>query len=412
MKDLVTVTIFTMKDMLSRKSFIISTLIIVALIIIGCNVPKILSKTLGEDVTGESKLLLVDSENIYEGSLESLKDQKLGYKIETSAENLSFDQVKEKINNGDVDEAIILTKDNYSIKMQYIVENSSYITEPPTQVVNALSQLYTNIKIAELNLSEKQIETINPIFNFEVQQTSEKETHGNVFVMMMLSLVLFYAIYFCAYQVSTSITVEKTSKIIETLVTSTTPKIIVLGKTLGIGIVGLLQLALFVITALVSVNVFVDSSMLEGLIDFSTFTPTLAVVSIIYFIFGYSLYALMYALTGSTISKPEEIQSANTPVALIAMVGFYLAYFTMMNPTSQLNQFAAILPISSPFCMPLRIMMGVASVQEVLCSLGALLLLIIIIAQISIKIYSQAILNYGSKITIKDLFKMYKNKNI
>lgn len=412
MKDLFTVMIFTMKDMISRKSFIISTLIILALIVIGCNVPKVLNKTLGEDAFSNSKLLIVDSKDIYKGSLESLKEQELGYEIQVSNENLSFENVKEKINNGDVDEAIILSQENYTINMEYIVENTSYITEVPSQIVNAMSQLYTNLKIAELNLTETQIETINPIFNFEMKQTAEKEANGNVFVMMMLSLVLFYAIYFCAYQVSTSITIEKTSKIIETLVTSTTPKIIVLGKTFGIGLVGLLQLAVFVITAIVSVNVFVDSKMLEGLIDLSTFTPTLAIISIVYFIFGYALYALMYALTGSTVSKPEEIQSANTPVALVAVIGFYLAYFTMMNPTSQLNQFAALLPISSPFCMPLRIMMGVATVKEVVCSLGLLLILIVIIAQISIKIYSQAILNYGTKITLKDMFKMYKNKNI
>lgn len=412
MKDLFTVTIFTMKDMISRKSFIISTLIILALIVIGCNVPKVLNKTLGEDAFSNSKLLIVDSKDIYKGSLESLKEQELGYEIQVSNEDLSFENVKEKINNGDVDEAIILSQENYTIKMEYVVENTSYITEVPSQIVNAMSQLYTNLKIAELNLTEKQIETINPIFNFEMKQTAEKEANGNVFVMMMLSLVLFYAIYFCAYQVSTSITIEKTSKIIETLVTSTTPKIIVLGKTLGIGLVGLLQLAVFVITAIVSVNVFVDSKMLEGLIDLSTFTPTLAIISVVYFIFGYALYALMYALTGSTVSKPEEIQSANTPVAIVAVIGFYLAYFTMMNPTSQLNQFAALLPISSPFCMPLRIMMGVATAKEVVCSLGLLLILIVIIAQISIKIYSQAILNYGTKITLKDMFKMYKNKNI
>ena len=75
-----------------------------------------------------------------------------------------------------------------------------------------------------------------------MKQTEEQEVQGNPFVIMLISLVLFYAIYFCAYQVSSSITTEKTSKIIETLVTSTTPRTIVLGKTIGIGIVGILVL--------------------------------------------------------------------------------------------------------------------------------------------------------------------------
>lgn len=74
--------------------------------------------------------------------------------------------------------------------------------------------------------------------------------------MMAMSIVLFYAIYFSAYQVSSSIITEKTSKIMETLVTSTSPRTIVLGKTLGIGIVGLLQMILIVGTALLSAKAF------------------------------------------------------------------------------------------------------------------------------------------------------------
>ena len=127
---------------------------------------------------------------------------------------------------------------------------------------------------------------------------------------------------------------------------------------------------------------------------------------------GYAVYALLYALTGSTVSKPEDVQSANGPVAIIAVIGFYLAYFTMMNPTSELNKLAAILPISSPFCMPFRVMMGIATTQEIAISLVVIAITIFVVAKISIKIYSQAILNYGSKISLKDMLTMYKNKNV
>lgn len=83
----------------------------------------------------------------------------------------------------------------------------------------------------------------------------------------------------------------------------------------------------------------------------------------------------------------------------------------MMNPTSDLNVFASILPFSAPFCMPFRIMMGVALPSHIAISLIVLIVSIIIIAQISIKIYSNAILNYGSKIGLKDMMRMYKNKD-
>ena len=84
----------------------------------------------------------------------------------------------------------------------------------------------------------------------------------------------------------------------------------------------------------------------------------------------------------------------------------------MMNPTSELNQLAGILPISSPFCMPFRVMMGIATGQEIAISIAVLLVTIVVVANISIKIYSQAILNTGSKIGLKDMLNMYKNKNV
>ena len=184
--------------------------------------------------------------------------------------------------------------------------------------------------------------------------------------MMLMSIVLFYAIYFCAYQVSSSITTEKTSKIMETLVTSTSPTTIVLGKTIGIGIVGLLQMVVIVATALISAKAFLAPELLEAVLDMSSVTPYLGIITIIYFILGYFTYALLYALTGSTVSKPEDIQSANSPVAILAVIGFYLSYFTMMNPTSELNLFASLFPMSSPFCMPFRVMMGLATGTDVL----------------------------------------------
>lgn len=163
-------------------------------------------------------------------------------------------------------------------------------------------------------------------------------------------------------------------------------------------------------TAIISAKLFLDSEIIESVLDLSNITPYLGIITIIYFILGYLAYALLYALTGSTVSKPEDIQSANTPVALLAVVGFYLSYFTMMNPTSELNIFASMFPISSPFCMPFRIMMGLASATDVIISIVILVITILIIAQVAIKIYSSAILNYGTKMSFKDIVKMYRDK--
>ena len=320
MKDIITVIKFTMKDMVKRKSFIISTVIILVLIVIGFNVPNIIKSIKGED--SEDKLLIVDNENIFEGNLELLKEADLGYEIEVGT--ASFEEIKEKIENEEIAKAIIVEKQDNNVKIRYIVENTNFMDEVPETIVSAINSLYTNIQISKLGLTEEELQSITPNFEFSLEQTDEKETSGNLFTMMAMSIVLFYAIYFCAYQVSSSITTEKTSKIMETLVTSTSPRTIVLGKTLGIGIVGLLQMILIVGTALLSAKAFLEPELLDAVLDMSNITAYLGIITIIYFILGYFTYALLYALTGSTVSKPEDIQSANSPVAILAVVGFYL----------------------------------------------------------------------------------------
>lgn len=408
MKDIVTVMKFTIKDMVKRKSFVISTLIILILIVVGFNVPNVI-KNLNGDNAGD-KFLIVDNKNVFEGTLENLKQMDLGYEFEITNEDLKFEDIKQKIDDKEINKAIIIKPENEKIKISYIVENTTMINQVPEECINALTSIYSNLQISKLGLTQEQLQTITPNFDFSLEQTDEESASGNVLVMMMMSIVLFYAIYFCAYQVSSSITTEKTSKIMETLVTSTSPKTIVLGKTIGIGLVGLGQMILIVATALISAKLFIDPELLENVLDMSNITPYLGIMTAIYFILGYLAYALLYALTGSTVSKPEDIQSANTPVAILAVIGFYLSYFTMMNPTSDLNLFASLFPISSPFCMPFRIMMGLATGADVITSIVILIITIIVIAQVAIKIYSNAILNYGTKMTLKDIIKVYKDK--
>ena len=413
MKDLFTVASFTIKDMIKRKSFIISNLIILAIIVLLFNVPNILNAIMGDDTSSQNtKILIVDENNIFEGTLEQINQMDIGYDATIVTEAMPFEEIKQKIENNEIDDALVITEKDEQINLQYIVESLAMVSQMPQSLTNAISTIYSNLSISKLGLTPEQIQTLSGNFNFEMVQTEEEEVQGNQFAMMMMSLVLFYAIYFCAYQVSSSITTEKTSKIIETLVTSTKPKTIVLGKTIGIGVVGLIQIAAIIITALISSALFLEEGALDGIVDFSTITPFLGFITAIYFILGYATYALLYALTGSTVSKPEDVQSANGPIAIIAVIGFYLAYFTMMNPTSELNKLAAILPISSPFCMPFRVMMGIATNSEIAISIAVMLVTILVVAQISIKIYSQAILNYGSKMSLKDIFKMYKNKNV
>ena len=409
MKNLWTVTAFTIKDMLRRKSFIISTIILLVIIVVGFNIPNIINNFVGDEFN--EKVLVVDSENLFGNSRELLELMDLEYSFEFTTKNLTQEQIKEKIDNNDIDTCLKFTKENEIVKMEYIVESSSVtFGQVPQSLIMAFQTLYSNEQVNKLNITPEELAAISPQFNIELIETDENAAKGNVVIMMLISAVLFYAIVFCAGQVSTSITTEKTSKIIETLVTSTKPSTIVLGKTLGIGLIGLLQVILIIAVAGLSAHFCMDQEILATIFDLSNITIKLVFVALIYFILGYALYSLAYALTGSTVSKPEDVQSANSPISFIAIIGFYLAYFSMTNPSSNLNKISGILPISSPFSMPLRVMMGTATTSELILSIVVLAITTILVAIISIKIYSSAILNTGTKTSIRKILKESKKE--
>lgn len=406
MRNLWLVTEFTIKEMIKRKSFIISTLVLLIIIATAFNIPNIM-KMLGKNDFNE-EILVIDPENLFEGNVEVLNQMNMGYNFEITTENLNYDQLKQKIEN-DKDECIKFTKNEETIKKEYIVESAAMnFGTVPQELVSIFTNLYSKIQISKLNITPEELATIEPEFDVVLVETDENAAKGNVTIMMIISLVLFYAVFFCAQQVSVAITTEKTSKIIETLVTSTDSKTIVLGKTLGIGIVGLVQVILMITVAVISAKFCIDPELLNTIFDVSSITPKLLILTLVYFCFGYALYSLFFALTGATVSKPEDVQYANGPVSFVAVIGFYLAYFSMMNPSSNLNKISGIIPISSPFSMPLRIMMGTATNSEITTSLLVLVVTTILLAVVAIRVYSSTILNTGARLSLKEAIKMAK----
>ena len=410
MKDFFTVAEFTVKETIRRKSFSISMLIIIVIIVIGFNIPNIVNH-FSNGSSEKEKILIVDSDNIFEDTIINIVNEDSSYEYTISKDSISQDDIKKKLKNDEFDSCLVFKKENQKIQIDYIVESLMIGQTIPQDLIENFSIQYTAVQIKKAGLTQEQLESMFTQFDINTIQIDENAAKGNSIVPMLLSIVLFYAIYFCAYQVSTSITTEKTSKIMETLVTSTSPKQIVLGKTVGIGFVGICQVAIITMTAVFSAKTFLPVESIKNVFDLSAINAQFIIATIVYFLLGYFMYALLYALTGSMVSKPEDIQSANAPVAILAVIGFYLAYFSMMNPASKINLFASIFPISAPFCMPLRILVGSAKLPEINSSVVILCISILIIAKVSIKIYSDAILNYGTKMSLKNIFKMYKSKN-
>lgn len=408
MRDILIVTKFTLIEALKKKAFIVSTIIMILMIILASAFTKIIPKL--ADSNEKDKILIVDNDNIFENQLNTMNELGLNNEFIIAKEKTSLADVKAKIKNKDIKKGIIISKAEGKIKIEYVVENTSLMMNSPVDIQKALKEIYSRNQLKKLNLTQQQIQSLEPNFEYTIVSSQEKDANKNITVILALTGLLFAAIYTFAYQVSTSITTEKTSKIVETLVTYTKARNIVLGKTFGIGLAGLIQLLIIAIISIFSINTFVDKHMLSAFLDLSTITPALGITIVVYFILGYMEYALLYALTGSFVSNPEEVKAAATPASLIAVMSFYLAYFTIMSPTSNLNSIASIVPFSSPFSAPFRVMLGVATPREMIMSVLILIMTNILIAHIAIKVYTNAIINNGTKLSLKEIIKMYKTK--
>lgn len=409
MKEMLIVSKFTIKDMIKRKSFIVSNIIFLLIILVGTNIPRILEVFNSDDKN--SRLLIVDNDNLLGESLSALSDNKdLGYEISFSSGEFLKSDAQKALDNDEYDEIISFKLDGKKIMFEDYQTDMNLSSTNTEVVVNQITSIYYNKKLVDLGLTSKQLEDLDVGFELNNNYLSNSDSGNSTFAMMMFSIVLFYAVFFCASQVSSSVTTEKTSKIIESLTTSTSPKNIVLGKTLGVGVTGLIQLVVLLGFGIICAKMFLPSEILSGVINLSSINFAVWVIIILYFVLGYALFALIFALTGSLVQKPEDIQSANSPVSMLSVFAFYLAYFSMMNPKSSVSVFASYFPFSSPFSMPSRYMLGIANVWDVVISIGLLIVMCVIIGFISVKVYSNAILNYGSKFSLKDIGKYLKQR--
>ena len=135
-RDIFTVIKFTIKDMVKRKSFIISTLIILIMIVVGFNVPNLIKKFNGDNT--KNKLLIIDSKNVFEGTLDNIKQMNLGYEFEITNEDLQYEDVKSKIEDKEM-------KDQ--IKMMYVNSKENTVEDSFKNILDKTLTIFKQPKM-------------------------------------------------------------------------------------------------------------------------------------------------------------------------------------------------------------------------------------------------------------------------
>lgn len=231
---------------------------------------------------------------------------------------------------------------------------------------------------------------------------------GGIFTLLIYMFVLSYGA-----MVMQSVIEEKTNRIVELLVSSVKPFQLMMGKIIGVMLVGLSQLVLWavmlgVILAVVSegFGVSVLSPEVKTMLTALTNLPyvEIGVMFLLMFIGGYLLYASFFAATGASINEQEDSNQFVVPVTMITLFGLYAAMYSIENTDGPLAFWSSLFPLTSPIVMMVRIPFGVPLWQEVL-SVVLLYVTAFLMIWLGGKIYRVGILMYGKKPTMKEIMK-------
>ncbi|MDD4631395.1 MAG: ABC transporter permease [Proteiniphilum sp.] len=256
---------------------------------------------------------------------------------------------------------------------------------------------------------------------------SESSTELSTVIGMIFTILIYMFILLYGNMVMQAVLEEKKSRIVEVMVSSVKPVKLLIGKVVGIGLVGITQLVIWGIllgVLFTGMSLFISSpekatAISADMGDFNMEGLTNAIMSvnwfeialyfITFFIGGYVLYASIFAMFASAVDSEEDTSQFMTPVTLLIMFAFFAGFYSVSNPDGPLAFWTSLIPFTSPIVMMVRIPFGIP-LWEKLLSLALLYGTFILISIFSAKVYRVGILMYGKKPTLKEMMKWVKYK--
>ena len=240
-----------------------------------------------------------------------------------------------------------------------------------------------------LNQPAIQIRTLEPV------DEHRDENAGIAFIGVLLA---YGQLFGYGVWVATGVLEEKSSRVVEVLLSAIRPRQLLTGKIAGIGALGICQLVFIAAFA-------IGLSLITGAIDLPATAIGTALIVLTWFVMGFAFYAGLFAVSGSLVSRMEELQNAMVPINLLIFASFFISIGALENPDSTLSVVASILPFSSALAMPVRIVLGSATPPQIVVSIAALLISTAITVPLSGRLYAGAILRTGARVKLKDAWR-------
>ncbi|MCA0989203.1 ABC transporter permease [Guptibacillus algicola] len=411
MNKLFIVLFQTYFNRLKSKPFLITTLITILFIFLITNLPSIIDSFDNDEV---DRVGVIGSDSYY-----SLLEQQLDLMesdIEITPYEGSEEEAQKDIDEGEIDSYLIL-ESTPEKEPQGIFKAETVAEQKTPQVLqSALQQIKSSIAAEEAGVTQEQLLKIDQPVKFEKvalekgAKTEDELDQARVFVYVLL-FVIYFSVIFYGNMVAVEVAAEKSSRVMEILISSVSPVKQMFGKILGVALLGLTQYAVIFLCGYVFLQFKDDDSAASGFLsflDFSNLSPSLIIYAVMFFVLGYLLYATILAMVGSLVSRAEEVQQVILPVQFLIIIAFFIAMFGLSTPSATIITVTSYVPFFTPVVMFLRIGMLSVPFWEIALSLVLLIGTTVFFAVLGAKVYRGGVLMYGKSSSIKDIGKALK----
>ncbi len=412
MRDIFTVFGFTLRDGLRKKAFVVTTVIVLVVIVLACALVGLFGggqEPGGQPSPGEKTDICyyIDENGLIPGAVEALNaafGQINFVSASPSEREARLDEVE-----ADSSKSVVEVLPGTPLPSLRVYATNILSGVPAGDIAGVAKAVYVSSVLAGAGVNEALAAVVTADMAYDMQIVGKMDLSGYI-LGMVLTMIIFFAVYYYGYGVAMSVASEKTSRVMETLVVSAKPSRILLGKCLAMGVLGLIQLTLFLAVGAVSFRLFVPADFtIAGMpLALSSFTVSSALLILLYFVLGYALYAMLNSVCGATVSRAEDLNSAMMPTMLLSLVSFYAAFMMMFVPDAGLKRIVTYIPFTAPFIIPFRLLNETVPAVDIAVSIGLLVVGIVLIAAVSVRLYAASVLHYGQRLKLRDIFKLHR----
>jgi ABC-2 type transport system permease protein len=388
------------------KAFIISTIITLLIIVAGVNIQKIIETFSSDD---KDEIAVIDQSNQYFSPLKETVER-TSSQIVLIDFNDSEEDAKQAVENEEYKALIVLSLNNENLpEATYYANNITNISEQQI-IQEQLQQLKIGTAIERAGIDQEILASIyEPVVFHTVAldqnaKTDEELNQARSIVTIMVILMYLVVIVY-GTMIINDVATEKSSRVMELLISSAPAVTHLFAKIIGIALLGLTQIGLCIVVIFGLVT-FQKGELAGGILDeigLLEIPISLIGYGILFFLLGYLLYATIAAMLGSLVSRSEDAQQLMMPLIFLIMIGYFIAIFGVAAPESSLVTITSYIPFFSPMLMLLRVGMLEVPIWEVIASIGILLGTIISLGILAARVYRGGVLMYGSSNSLKDI---------